>query len=101
MPDIDAAIWKKYEDQGVLVYGIHPNESPQQLEAFLEQTGISFPVLADVNSKNQFAFPPGVGYPYPRDVVIGKDLTVRSIKNSFNVPEMEGLIQQLLLEPDP
>ena len=84
----------------MLVYGIHPNESPQQLAAFLEQTGVSFPVVGDTSTKGQFAFPPGVGYPYPRDVVIGKDLTVRSIKNSFNVAEMDSLIQQLLLEPD-
>ncbi len=83
------------------MYGIHPNESQQQLAAFLEQTGVSFPVVGDTSTKNYFAFPPGVGYPYPRDVVIGKDLTVRSIKNSFNVAEMDGLIQQLLLEPDP
>ena len=85
----------------MLVYGIHPNEHPEQLAAFLEQTGLTFPVIGDKSTINQFAFPPGVGYPYPRDVVIGKDLTVRSIKNSFNVVEMDGLIQQLLLESDP
>lgn len=101
MPDIDATIYQAYKDQGVLVYGIHPNESPQQLAAFLEQTGVSFPLVADNGTKGQFAFPPGVGYPYPRDVVIGKDLTVRSVKNSFNVAEMDSLIQQLLNEPDP
>jgi len=41
----------------------------------------------------RFQFPPGVGYPFPRDVVIGKDLTVRAIKSSF-----DALIEQLLAE---
>lgn len=85
----------------MLVYGLHPDESPQQLAAFLEQTGLSFPILGEQGTKDLFAFPPGVGFAYPRDVVIGKDRTVRSIKNSFNVPEMDALVQQLLLEPDP
>jgi hypothetical protein len=65
----------------VLVYGLHPNENPAQLADFVEQTGITFPVVPSNGTLNMFAFPPGVQYPYPRDVVIGKDLTVRSLKN--------------------
>ena len=44
------------------------------------------------------AFPQGVGYPYPRDVVIGKDLTVHAIRNSFDVVEMDALVERLLRE---
>ncbi len=98
MPDIDATIWQQYADQGVLVYGIHPGDPPEAVADFIEQTGITFPVLADEGTLYDFVFPPGVGYPYPRDIVIGKDLTVRSIKNSFNVTEMDALIQALLAE---
>ena len=100
MPDIDAAIWSKYKNKGVLVYGLHPNEPAKQLAAFLQQTGITFPVKADTSSTlQQFAFPPGVMQAYPRDIVIDKKLKIRMIRNSFNVKEVEGLVQQLLKEP--
>ncbi len=98
MPDIDGAIWKKYKDQGVLVYGLHSGDSPSQIADFIKQTGVTFPIVADQNTLSQLAFPEGVGYPYPRDVVIGKDLKIRSIRNSFSVDETEALIQALLAE---
>lgn len=81
--------------------GIHPGDPPEQVANFISQTGISFPVIADEGSRGLFRYPQGVGYPYPRDVVIGKDLVVRSIKNSFSVQEMDALVQNLLAEDAP
>ncbi len=98
MPDIDASIYGKLKDQGVLVIGVHPGDPPSQVAAFVEQTGVSFPIVADQGTLSEFAFPEGVGYPYPRDAVIGKDLRVRSIRNSFNAQETRELIEKLLLE---
>lgn len=91
-------MWKRYQDQGVLVYGLHQDEVQMRLDDFIEQTGITFPVVADEDTLQKLDFPIGVGYPYPRDVVIGKDLRIYSIKNSFDVEEMDALIQQLLDE---
>ncbi len=84
-----------------MVIGVHQNEPGDLLAAFLEQTGITFPVIADRATLRSFEYPSGVGYPYPRDIVIDKNLTVRSIKASFNVAEMDELITQLLAEPGP
>ncbi len=98
MPDIDHSIYRPYQDQGVLAYGIHGNESAGALQDFVQQTGLSYPVIRDEGTKNQLDFPGGVGYPYPRDAVVGKDLTIRSIRNSFNAQEMEELVQELLAE---
>ena len=98
MPDLEASIWQKYKDQGVLVYGLHPGDAPAKLADFIAQTGITFPVVDSQGTLGQFAFPPGVNYPYPRDVVVGPDRVVRSIKNSFNVEDMDALVQQLLAQ---
>lgn len=81
-----------------MVIGIHRGEDPTKLTNFLEQAGITFPVVRDDSTLYLWAFPAGVGYPYPKDIVIGKDLTIRSIKASFNVDEMDSLIQSLLAE---
>ncbi len=98
MPDLESNIWRKYQNRGVLVYGLHSGESAKQLADFVQQTGITFKVFEDRGSLNELAFPPGVGYPYPRDVVIGKDLTVRHIASSFSVQELQTLIERLLKE---
>jgi hypothetical protein len=82
----------------VIVFGLHPGEDPSILADFVAQTGITFPVVDSHDTLSRFAYPPGVGYPYPRDVVIGKDMTIRSIKNSFNIEELDGLVQTLLAE---
>jgi len=74
-------------------------ENPLNVADFAAQTGVSFPLVPDVgNTLGKFDFPPGVNFPYPRDVVIGKDLVVRSIKNSFDVAEMDALVEQLVNE---
>ena len=80
------------------MYGVQSGESASLVAAFVEQTGITFPVVSGGGTLRLFDFPPGVSYPYPRDIVIGKDLRVRSIRNSFNVQEMDALVQQLLAE---
>ena len=98
MSDIESTIWQKYKDKGVLVYGIYQSEPGNLIADFIEQTGISYPVIKDNGTLGQFKFAPGVGYPFPRDVVIGKDGIVHSIKSSFNVQEMDTLIQQLLAQ---
>ena len=98
MPDIDNTIYKPYRDEGVLVYGLYGNETPDAIGDFVEQTSLSFPVVQDEGTRGALAYPAGVGYPYPRDAVIGKDLTIRSIRNSFNTEKMETLVQELLAE---
>lgn len=84
----------------MLVFGVHQNEPPDKLAAFRQQTGVSFPFVADANrTLEAFVFPQGVGYPYPRDIVVDKHLVVRSIRNSFSVDETVALVQQLMKEP--
>jgi len=74
-------------------------EPSDLLADFQKQTGVSFPIVRDPNETlRKFAFPQGVGYPYPRDVVIDKNLVVRDIKNSFNAAEMDKLVSSLLAE---
>ena len=85
----------------MLVYGLYEGESADLLLNFRAETGVTFPFIEGQYTLNRFAFPAGVGYPYPRDIVVGRDLTIHSIRNSFNVVEMEALVEQLLAEPSP
>lgn len=80
------------------MYGLYSNEAPQILQAFEDQTGVTFPLLQSQGTLGKFAYPPGTGYPFPKDVVIGKGLVVRSIKGSFNSEELVPLIESLVAE---
>ena len=99
MPDIDQSIYQPYADQGVRAFGIYRSEPPDLIADFEEQTGVGFPLVADPGySLGLISFPNGLGYPYPRDVVVDKNLRIRMIRNSFDVDEMEKLVQELLAE---
>lgn len=78
--------------------GLFPvNEPAALVQDFQEQTGVTFPLLEDRGLTMEiFAYPEGTRYPFPRDVVIGPDLRVESIKNSFDANEMTALIDRLL-----
>ncbi len=83
----------------MVVVGLHNGEPADLVADFQEQTGLGFPLVVDQGyTLGEFSFPDGVGFPYPRDVVIGKDLTIHSIKNSFDADEMEALVIRLLDE---
>lgn len=97
MSDLES-IWQQYKGQGVLVYGLHPGEPLKELNDFIEQTGVTFPIVNSNNTLYNFDFAPGVGFPYPRDVIVDKSLVVHSIKNSFDVEETKALIEQLLAQ---
>jgi peroxiredoxin len=98
-PDLEQ-LARDHDDDDLFVVGLYrPSESPDLLDAFREQTGVTFPLVADApNTSGQLAFPAGVGFPYPRDVVIGPDLRIRAIRASFNADELDALVRTLLAE---
>jgi len=100
LPDIDESVHQTYADDPVLAYGLYGiSEDPNSIADFAEQTGVLMPLVPDSEGTlGDLAFPAGVGFPYPKDVIVGKDLRIRSIRNSYNADEMEALIEELLAE---
>ena len=98
MPDIEQSIHLPFSDQDLLVYGLYGSEYPEDLQDFADQVQVTFPLIDNHDTRASFNYPVGVGYPYPRDIVIGKDLTVHAIRNNFDVEEMTALVEALLAE---
>jgi hypothetical protein len=96
LPDLNESIHEEYADQGVRVIGLHPGENQAALNDFVAQTGVEFELIRDEGTRNAFNWADGTGYPYPRDVVVGKDLTILSVRNSFNAEEVEALVREQL-----
>jgi hypothetical protein len=81
----------------VVVYGLHGGEPENLVADFVAQTGVTFPVMFGQFSITAFAFP-SVGYPFPRQVVIGKDRTIRSLRNDLDIPSLRAEVVRLLGE---
>lgn len=89
-------MWQAYRDQGVVVWGIASMEPDSQVRRFVEQHGITFPVLLDrdgsVNRQyaQEMAFPSAA---YPQDWVIGTDGVVVYANNGFELDAMVHAIE--------
>ncbi len=101
MPDLDATIHQQYPADQVLVYGVYHSEPASAIADFQQQTGVGFDLVQDQGTFFTLNFPAGTGYPYPRDVIIGKDLRIRAIRNAFNATHVQELVDTLLAEPWP
>jgi len=102
LSDLQTSVVNKYKGtpqaKDLLVFAIHQNENPKLLADFVKQTGIEFTVINDNNTQWAFNWPPGTGYPFPRDVIIDKKGVVRSIKSSFSIEEVKAEVAKLMVE---
>ncbi len=72
-------------------------ETPEALDDFRAQTGVTFPFAFDENWTLYSIGFDDAGYsPYPRDVLIGKDLTILAIRSEFEPDEWVRLVEEAL-----
>lgn len=74
-------------------------ESEEDVLAFIEQTQCTFPMVWDQtpNTMQQFAFPPAIS-PYPRQVVLGKDGTIKYLNSDYDEDALRNAIEAALAE---
>ncbi len=92
-----------YEGDGVQVLGLSGGglfgtESAATITAFRDQTNVSFPLLLGDNTSGQYANPDGSISPYPIDVIVDKQGTIRYLRHEFDAEAMRAMIEQLLAE---
>lgn len=90
--DIESGIWEEFKDRGLLVYGAN-RESEEVLRNFIDQTGITFPVLE--GEPNGY-FLLGGQSPYPRDYIIDAEGIVQYADTEYRPTEMTAIIEKLL-----
>ena len=78
---METAIWQEYEGE-VSVVGIINTNNQNQLNSFIEENSITFPILYDPGSPGgvqggdvyDLYYLPNDGSPYPRDFIIDQEL---------------------------
>jgi peroxiredoxin len=102
LPDIEDRIWSKYRDQGVEVVAINANgDSADGVQEFVEHLGTTYPIgLEDTSTKTYEALVENFkgANPFPVDVVVGKDGTIRYIAREYDPEGLEEAVLTALAE---
>jgi len=94
MPLFETELWQAYADAGGLVVGLG-NQQPEQVVAWVLERGLSFPILLQQDSYEQWADPDGDA-PYSLDVVLDRDGVARSVAHEGEIADWVALFESLL-----
>jgi len=97
-PDIESDVHLTYRGQGLTVLGVATggfDESEATLDAFAEQTAVTFPIVHDSATYQLFSWPPALS-PFPRQVLIDRDGVVRYLASEHRPAELDAAIREVL-----
>ena len=103
LPDVEERFWQAYRDKGLEVVALNPRETTDQIgdvHAYCENIVVSFPLGIEEPASTYAAVTQNfVGpNPFPVDVIVGKDGTVRYASHEYDPDAMAAVIEQLLEE---
>ncbi|RMF60297.1 MAG: T9SS C-terminal target domain-containing protein [Calditrichaeota bacterium] len=92
-PQVESEIWQAFQGQNVMVVGISVADSIFQIRNFVDLTGITYPILRDVDgsffSEYGFVF-------FPANVLVNAQGTIEFVEEGFNIPLFVQMIDSLL-----
>ncbi len=75
--------------------GLFGTESSVTVQAFKEQTGVTFPLLLNDSSYFEYARSSAIS-PFPLDVILDGEGTIRYLQREFDGDAMRDTIESLL-----
>jgi len=100
---METTIWQLYQNQGVIVLGIINTSNQNQIESFVEENSITFPILFDPGSPggvhggdtyNDY-YMPNDGSPYPRDFIVDQEGILQYANNEIDSEWMIWVLDEL------
>ena len=86
------------ENPGLFVLGLAGGETDDTLAAFIDQTGVTFPIAWDeATFRNSVAFPRSLS-PYPRQVLIDRQGVIRYAAAEYDATELDLVLAEVLAE---
>ena len=100
---METAIWQEYEGE-VSVVGIINTNNQNQLNSFIEENSITFPILYDPGSPGgvqggdvyDLYYLPNDGSPYPRDFIIDQEGILQYANNEIDTEWMLYILEELV-----
>ena len=101
---METFIWQTYQDQGIIMLGIINTSNQNQINNFVQENSITFPILFDAGSSGGVQggytyddyYMPNDGSPYPRDFVINQDGVIAYANNEIDTEWMIYVINELI-----
>ncbi len=104
MSDIETSIWQEYNQEEVITIGIINTNNQNQLNSFIEENSLTFPILYDPGSSGGVQggntydeyYMPNDGSPYPRDFIIDQNGILQYANNEIDFEWMIYVIEELI-----
>ena len=101
---METAIWQTYQNEDVIMLGIINTSNPNQINNFVEENSITFPILFDPGSSGGVQggdtyddyYMPNDGSPYPRDFIIDKEGIIQYANNEIDTEWMLYVLEELI-----
>ncbi len=93
------AVWQVYRDEGLQVFGMSTGgiaETEGSILQFIDQTGVTFPILLDTEQTFTNYLSGESISPYPIDVVVAPDGRIAYVNREYNLDAMLAVIRDLL-----
>ena len=100
---METTIWQAYQDEGVLMVGIINTSNQSQIDSFVEENSITFPILFDPGSSGGVQggdtyddyYMPNDGSPYPRDFIVDQEGVLQYANNEIDTEWMLYVLDEL------
>ena len=103
---METTIWQAYQDEGVLMVGIINTSNQSQIDNFVEENSLTFPILFDPGSSGGVQggntyddyYMPNDGSPYPRDFIVDQAGNLQYANNEIDTEWMLYVLDELTEE---
>ena len=101
---METTIWQTYPQDEVIVVGIINTSNQNQIDNFIEENSLTFPILFDPgspggvqggNTYNDY-YMPNDGSPYPRDFIVDQEGILQYANNEIDTEWMHYVLNQLI-----
>ena len=93
---MEHTLWQAYEQAGVRVWGVAPDDPFNTLVGFASEMGLSFPILFDDEGLVHDAYNAGAKTTnsiYPQDWIIGGDGAVLYVNTAYDPDQMIAVLE--------
>ena len=100
---METTIWQEYQGNDVIVLGIINTSNQNQIDNFVEENSITFPILFDPGSSGGVQggntyddyYLPNDGSPYPRDFIVDHEGILQYANNEIDTEWMLYVLDEL------
>ena len=101
---METTIWQEYQDDGIIMLGIINTSNQVQINNFVAENSITFPILFDPGSSGGVQggntydnyYMPNDGSPYPRDFIVDQEGILQYANNEIDTEWMIYVLEELI-----